>query len=280
LTWGGTGGDGGNIMSALDRTAGEAGNPAGPVASGNGQPGNDSPPGAPAALGFGSVDRNGYSPANHGTDGGPGGMGQAGGGGDGLASYVVTFQSGDIIGTTNYYVVGGGGGSGGSAGCGGWGGKGGGGGGASIAMLVVDSTVTLSGGKYRTGRGGPGALGSTGGLGGDGYPGAAGGLSTCDCTPQVTPGCGNTVCPRVRAQPGGKGGKGGQGGDGGPGGGGPSIPLVVSGPQPTTFALDFDPGPGGAGGIAAQDARGATGESMDSKVIGSPSPSTADAGTD
>ena len=75
-------------------------------------------------------------------------------------------------------------------------------------------------------------------------------------------------------------GKGGKGGDGGPGGGGPSIPLVVSGAEPTTFALDFDPGPGGVGALGAEGARGATGESMDSKVIASPTVNPADAGTD
>jgi hypothetical protein len=279
LTWGGQGGDGGNLKIGRNNTKGQAGNPAGPVAGGDGNPGRDSAPGAPAALGFGSVDGSGYSPTNYGADGEPGGMGQAGGGGDGLASYVVTFISGDIIGTTNYYVVGGGGGSGGSAGCGGWGGKGGGGGGASIALLVVDSTVSLSRGTYKTSKGGPGALGSAGGLGGDGFAGGTGGWSTCDCTPLVTPGCGSTVCPRVRAQAGGRGGKGGKGSAGGPGGGGPSIPLVVSGPEPTTYALTFDPGPGGAGADSGQDAQGAIGESVDRKVVSSPSANPPDAGT-
>jgi hypothetical protein len=280
LTWGGTGGNGGNVKTGRSSGAGKAGNPAGPVAGGNGQLGIDAEPGAPGAFGFGSVDSSGYSPANRGTDGEPGGMGEAGGGGDGLASYVVTFASGDIIGTTNYYVVGGGGGSGGSAGCGGWGGKGGGGGGASIAMLIVDSTVSLSWGAYQTGKGGAGALGSAGGLGADGAPGGAGGWSSCDCTPLVTPGCGSTVCPRVQAQAGGRGGKGGNGGTGGPGGGGPSIPLVVSGPTPTTNALTFDPGPGGAGADSGQGAKGAIGESVDSKVLTSPSVNTPDAGTE
>jgi hypothetical protein len=280
LTWGGTGGDGGNVETGRSNGAGLAGNPAGPVGGGNGQSGSDSAPGVPAGLGFGSVDSNGYSPTNRGADGDPGGMGQAGGGGDGLASYVVSFVSGDIIGTTNYYVVGGGGGSGGSAGCGGWGGKGGGGGGASIALLIVDSSVSLSWGAYKTGKGGPGALGSAGGLGADGAPGGAGGWSSCDCTPAVTPGCGTSVCPKKQAQAGGAGGKGGKGGAGGPGGGGPSIPLVVSGPEPTSYALTFDPGPGGAGADSGQGAKGASGESTDSKVVSSPSVNTPDAGTE
>jgi hypothetical protein len=147
-------------------------------------------------------------------------------------------------------------------------------------LLIVDSTVSLSWGVYRTGKGGAGALGSAGGLGAEGAPGGAGGWSSCDCTPAVTPGCGTSVCPKKQAQAGGAGGKGGKGGAGGPGGGGPSIPLVVSGPEPTIHALTLDAGPGGAGADSGQGAKGATGERVDSKVLSSSSATTPDAGTD
>jgi hypothetical protein len=274
-TSGGKGGQGGNLGKNVAATRGQPGVPPGPGAGGsNGPAGSDSAPGANAMLGFGSVDATGYLPTNHGEHGQPGGMGQAGTGGDGDTGYQLS--SGDIF--FPYYVVGGGGGEGGPGGCGGWGGKGGGGGGASIALLIVDSTVSISNGTYKTGRGGRGGLPSVGGLGAEGTAGALGGSSTCDCDPVRTPSCGSSVCPTARAQSGGKGGPGGKGGDGGPGAGGPSIPLVVTGPAPTSSGITCLPGSGGLGASAPNGAKAVDGLVQDRWFRSAPT--TSDGGTD
>jgi hypothetical protein len=252
-SWGGPGGHGGNLYFNDAATAGGVGSPIGPASGGTGAAGASPPPADGATVGFGAVDRAGYSPTNRGTDGSPGGIGQAGGGGDGGATYRL--EAGDIL--LPYYVMGGGGGQGGAGGCGGWRGKGGGGGGASIALLIVDSMVSLSWAGLSTGSGGPGGAGSVGGAGGPGAPGGQGGLSSCASTSTSVP------CTRVQAQQGGAGGPGGKGGDAGPGGGGPSIPLVVSGFEPALTAIRPLPGSGGVGASDANDKKAADGLSQD-----------------
>ncbi len=281
-TYGGSGGDGGNLYRGLAATCGGCGIP---VCSQDGDlalAGKDGGPGGPATLGFGSVGLDGYSPTNQGADGTPGENGQAGRGGCGQSSTMVPYPGiSDVISASSkYYIVGGGGGQGGAGGCGGWPGEGGGGGGASIALLVIDSTVSLARGTYTTRRGGAGALGSAGGPGGAGAPGGAGGLGSCECDPDWTPGCGTaSVCPRTAAQAGWSGGRGGKGGTGGPGAGGPSIPLVIVGQPPTLDAIQPEPGPGGLGAIDSLGRLGATGDSQDRKDLSGSSVNTPDAGT-
>jgi hypothetical protein len=127
-------------------------------------------------------------------------------------------------------------------------GRGGGGGGPSIAIIVGNSSLTLTENLIRTdlgGAGGPGGSGGRGGLGGPGGPQGllAGGASI--------------------AAPGGAGGSGGDSAPGGGGGGGPSIGVLANASSTVsmsgnTFQLGSG-GSGGAGGAAAQANGGAGG---------------------
>jgi hypothetical protein len=175
-----------------DYGAGQGGSGASCGGGGIGKDGNPAPA-ATAAAGAGTsgaLTASGFTPAN-GSDGGPGGPGQGGGGGAADAS--------------------GGGDSGAAGGCGGAGGTAGKGGGASIALLLLDSTVSVDAGSElvtgSAGDGGKGAAGqpgmATGGNGG--FPSALGGCQ------------------------GGKGGGGGAGSSGGGAAGGVSVPVVWKG---------------------------------------------------
>jgi len=171
-----------------------------------------------------------YVPSNVGSLGGYGRSGRGGGGGAGIRA----LHQGDLCCKPGH-----GGSQGGFGGCGGRPGSGGTGGGASIALVVIQSDVTLtwtrlvSGDGGKGGAGGPGGSAQTGGLGGDVYTTKSGRLSGV----------------------GGLGGPGGPGGSGGPGGGGPSLGLALSGsPRPHLEGVQVLLGLPGFGGDAARDA--------------------------
>jgi hypothetical protein len=129
-----------------DLGAGQGGTPGGTCATGVGLPGNPGPviSNAAGALTFGKLATSGWQPSA-GSDGTAGGPGQGGGGG---ASTTTA-----------------GGGGGGCGGCGGAAAFGGGGGGASIALLSLQSTVTMNAGSLTAldaGGGGAGAAGQPG----------------------------------------------------------------------------------------------------------------------
>ncbi len=163
---------------------GVSGTPTDCGAGGTGKSGAPAPatPAAAGASSLGTLSSSGWTPAS----GGDGALGSPGQGGGGGASTATS-----------------GGGGGGCGGCGGAGGPGGQGGGASIALLLLDTPITLgatvtltasdagAGGNGAAGQaaqtevgfngvgtppacnGGNGALGAAGGAGG----GAAGGVS-------------------------------------------------------------------------------------------------------
>lgn len=166
--------------------------------------------------------------AGKGGDGGNG-SGGGGGGGGGYGAYVPAFLPKALF----YGFAGGGGGGGG---CGGPGGGGGQQGGASIALLLVDSTISnlFNGANIIPGPGGNGGAGSSGGLGGSGgmgglpYSGRQISTPFVDYNGVVMPGFGSM---------GGKGGAGGAGAGGAGGSAGPSIGVALVGNS-------TDPGPG------------------------------------
>jgi hypothetical protein len=177
------------------------------------------------ASSYGTVAASGWTPGAGGA-GGNGLPGQGGGGGgDGAGAPHPT----------------GGGGGGACGGCGGAGGQGGGGGGSSFALLVYDSTVTVTNCVFVAGNGG---VGGTGGAGQQGQAGVLGGG-----TP-ATPGC---------LGGGGGAGSGGNGGGGGPGGISAGIALggsntvtvdgtaVNAGSTPANVTVGTGGGPGGGG---------------------------------
>ncbi len=261
-TWGGPGGDGGNVAAGgilLDTSdpgePGGEGQPAGASSGADGASGEDGAHGDAALSEFGSVDETGYVPSNTGADGEPGGTGIAGGGGDGGDSdnfYDDMYQL-----RTGEYYIGGGGGQGGPGGCGGEGGKGGGAGGASIALLAVRSGLALRRCDLSAADGGGGSRGGEGGEGSAGGAGGPGGWSSS-----------RYELERQQAQFGGTGGPGGRGGTGGPGGGGPSIALVVAGDEPALDSVNLSFVSGGQGGVRGEpEARAANGEAMQMKVI-------------
>jgi hypothetical protein len=191
--------------SACAGTSGDPGspNPSGTwsdpgygVAGGQGGSGQAGLPGGAgtdgAGAGGGTVVGSEWVP-NAGGNGAKGGDGSGGGGGAGGGSVHST-------GTCNDW--GGGGGGGGGGGCGGTAGDGGTGGGGSIALLIINSTVTAYYVVATTGAGGKGGNGRTGGSGGPGGTGGSGGGSSDE------------------GRAGGRGGDGGNGGRGGHGGGG------------------------------------------------------------
>jgi len=203
-TRGGRGGDGGG--SASSGTAGlpDLGAGAGGIVTktcnsgGGGGDGADAPPQppSPGAAKVGRISPTGWS-GIPGTDGTPGIPGQGGGGGAGAAT-------------------GGGGGGGGAGGCGGVGGTGGKAGGSSVALLVLNSTLSFDASELST---------ATAGNGGKGIAGQEGQLIAGSAGPFVSDGCG-----------GGKGGKGGKGGAGGGAAGGISAGIAYQGTAPTPDA--------------------------------------------
>lgn len=185
---------------------------------GVGSNGGDAPaaPWGAGALTAGLVDSTGWQPGN-GESGATGGPGQGGGGGASLG--VVPVRG--IVSR---------GGGGGCGGCGGNGGAGGRGGGASIALLVVDSEVTLSESVLVAGGAGAGGAGSAGQ---EGQLGGSAGAGVDGCR-------------------GGRGGTGGRGGAGGGGAGGISAGAVWIGTASPIFDASYvlkgDPGAAGIGG--------------------------------
>jgi len=181
---------------------------------GGGGDGDDASPvaagGGATSLGVPSV--SGWTPSA-GTDGSTGSPGQGGGGG----------ASRNNVGH---------GGGGGCGGCGGNGAKAGQGGGGSIALLAINSPLTLDGCKLTTkdaGNGGAGALGQPG---------------------QQDVGNGGNSIASANSCGGGTGGKGGAGGASGGGAGGVSVGIVWKGTTaPTVRNTTTTTGKAGAKGI-------------------------------
>ena len=217
-TKGGVGGNGGGAASGgglglPDLAMGKGGVQGSCSPNGTGQDGANAVSQLPAsgAMKLGTITPTGWSGVS-GADGAPGTPGQGGGGGTGAAT-------------------GGGGGGGGAGGCGGAGGTGGKAGGSSIALLVLNSTLTMTANELvavSAGKGGSGFVGQSGQT-----PGGSAGV-------QVPDGCG-----------GGKGGAGGAGGAGGGAAGGISAGIAyVSATVPTPdSATTITTGPAGAKGV-------------------------------
>lgn len=278
-------------------------------AGANGSPSvafSPSKPGLPGDA-FGSVGTSGYVADNIGGDGKQGYPGVAGKGGNGGGSCMLRignidgdsllYSSTDYIGTTcvsstswggattnawtsyagtqgtiHRNVVmfpGGGGGAGGTPGCGGYGGYGGKGGGASIALLVLDSEITLTNTDVSSGKGGKGgaaSAGTTGQLGGN--PGLAG-IANRSQLVKLPTWNGNVLITKANLDgANGTAGERGQSGSaGGPGGGGPSIAILWDGDVAPVFdtSVTLRFGEGGQGGTPiASDAAaaGRTGDCM------------------
>ena len=246
------GGRGGSGGYGADGAAGDpgAGTPAsagGPggalsvecgVRAANGIPGQPGSPGAAGSSG---------TPATNGgvvgnvwmlSSGGPGGRGGNGtgggaGGGGGSGPGVAGSCNADR---------GGGGGGGGGGGAGGYGAEGGGGGGASIALLLIDSSPTITSCAFISASGGDAGSGGNGSAGGKGGAGGAGGLG-------VHFGGSGGV--------GAAGGRGGASGGGAGGGGGPSWCIWRAGSSsPAVSLCTFTFGVGGRGGTGGLSGAG------------------------
>ncbi|WP_050429564.1 hypothetical protein [Chondromyces crocatus] len=251
---GGKGGDGGVLVGGAPQVAGsgEDGLPEpvdpdppnlgdGGVGEGvngasscrNGEPGADGESGTNGGgvSGRGSVSLTGYT----GVDGasGLGGQPGHGGGGGGAARGAQNITCNGVT----ISRVGSSGGAGGTGGCGGAGGHGGKAGGSSIALLVLDATVTLEGTTVTAGRAGHGGKGGEGQRGGQ--PGQGGGNGAGQ-------GAARQSCR------GGDGGLGGRGGHGGGGTGGHALGIAVDGDASVTGAtFVMDAAVAGDGGLGA-----------------------------
>ncbi len=216
-TIGGTGGNGG--VSATGGGPGQTGTLGGGGSAGktctsgqDGSAGAGDQHGTGAAT-LGSLTSGGWT-ATSGAQGTVGAPGQGGGGGGGSTD-------------------GGGGGSGGCGGCGGAAASGGDGGGASIALLVLDSNVSVAQSQLASDDAGAGGKGVAGQPGQS--PGGARGNGD------------NFGCQ------GGIGGPGGNGGAGGGGAGGVSAGIVHKGTAPTVDSnTTITPGKKGAPGIGGK----------------------------
>lgn len=201
-----------------------------PIVGRHGAAGDSGEDGA-GATEVGAVSSDSGWVAFPGLSGGVGHPGGGGGGGDGAWQN----SSG-----TSYFGGWVGGGSGGAGGCGGAGGPGGTAGGSSIALLALDSAVTLEGCNLVT------ASGRAGGAGAGGQAGQQGGNG--GDAPSV-------VIGEINSYPcaGGDGGQGGTGGDGGGGAGGVSVGVAWAGDFEPAVDTDTvitlgDPGAAGVGG--------------------------------
>lgn len=205
------------------------GSKGGNCSTGTGHDGSFGPGGDAGATPttVGALDATGWQPAA----GGPGGGGLVGEGGGGGAT---------LSGST------GGAGGGAPGGCGGVGGTGGGGGGGSIALILFNSSATLSQCSLEAKAGGDGGAGGTGQKAQSANFGGSAGTGGC---------------------PGGAGGGGGSGGGGGGGAGGISVGVLWKGSAPTidgaptqqadtiagiTVGVPGKAGAGGNGGAPAQ----------------------------
>jgi hypothetical protein len=240
---GGAGGATGTFICNGARTSCSCSSEPG-VDGGVGALGNAGAPG-PAGSGRGALVDETWR-ANQNQTGGPGGLGEPGAGGGGGGG------GGSCVEATATVAGSGGGGGGGAGGCGGTGGTGGTGGGASIALLLLDSRVSVEeGSRLNTRGGGPGGRGGNGGSGG---PGGSGGQGGQGDTVTSRPASVNYTSTSGSGGTGGNGGNGGNGGAGGGGGGGPSVGVwcdtaarLALADGGVTFAL----GEGGAGGASA-----------------------------
>ena len=164
----------------------------------------------------------------------PGMAGSGGGGGGGGSGVRVELC---VWGCSCMELPGSGGGAGGNGGCGGQPGSAGGWGGASIAILAVNSQLTIEHSTLRTGAGGQGGAGGAGGPGGQG---GMGGL-----------GAGNDDIED--SGDGGEGAQGGQGGGGAGGLGGFSLGILHLDVELNSQELTFDIGPAGQGGAGGEE---------------------------
>jgi hypothetical protein len=179
---------------------------------------------------YGMLSSSGWTPSG-GGDGDPGDPGQGGAG--------ATDPLYGRCGTPTQSLGGGGGGAGG---CGGSGGKGGGGGGVSIALVSIDSTVTVNECILTTGAAG---TGGAGGAGQDGQAGGSGGDDSSGSDPHAPGAAGGN----------GAGGSGGAGGTGGISVGMLSTMSMITSDSATTTTL----GAQGAGGVGGPAGRHPTG---------------------
>jgi hypothetical protein len=193
---------------------GQAGTPGSCASGGAGFDGANAPtlsPG-PGATTLGSLDATGWTPSP-GQDGQTGQPGQGGGGG---ASRNASGH----------------GGGGGCGGCGGNGGSSSQGGGASIALLVVDSELTIETGTLSA---------ADGGKGGDGHGGQPA---------QMDAGVGGSVVNAFNSCPGGNGGLGADGSSSGGAAGGVSIGILWKGnTAPSESGLTITTGTAGSKGL-------------------------------
>jgi hypothetical protein len=228
----GTGGSAGPSSGGGGLSCGD-GNPMPGGGGGTGCTGIVGTPGG-AGDGLGALSAAGVwtpSVAGSGVAGGRGGGG--GGGGAGGGENCTAFGACLSCGTGRGGGGGGGGGEGGTPGGGGLGG------GASIAVVLINSTLTLQAVRLQTVGGGNGGTGASGGPGGGGGPGGVGAPSGSS-----TEGGGGN---------GGNGGGGGTGGCGGGGGGGPSVGIWGTGPSSQYRELSATAlaiGSGGSGGTS------------------------------
>lgn len=229
------------------------------------------PGGQGAGASIGDFDISGYQPdvAASGTLGAAGANGTAGGAGTCVVCGTCgLFPLCDFIPDPGKTC-----GKDGLSGCGGGPGVPGGpatGGGSSIGVYAWDATVTINGGKIKSGDAGNGGSGGAGGNGGAATAGAAGAPAALCITACGAPDVVNSVClaPTMTrglgGAAGGAGGLGGAGGIGGGGGGGSSFATYQGnvGLVTTTASTTLAHGKAGAGGGAGAGA-GAPGAAAD-----------------
>jgi hypothetical protein len=216
------------IWEVAPQGQGAAPGDAGPGGSQNPAPGRDGANGRP----FGRVTEAGYEA----SDGEAGANGEPGAGRGGSAGLVPDRTPNKSDPSHWRGPTGAGGGAGGCAGLAGTPGRGGGG---SIAVLTLDSPLTLRNVALETSDAGKAGRGS---VGSSGTPGGIGGLPSLN------------------------GVSGSNGGVSGSGGAGPSVGVVVKGAKPTSENVTFQGGKGGAGAPAV---------TRDGRTLPATSPGTA-----
>lgn len=189
-----------------------------------GAPGRDGVDGSNAPP-VGRFSADGYVPA----EGSPGTDGTTGSGGSGgRGEKLLTDPNAPYVKTTSVWR-GYGGSGGGAGGCPGLAGTQGKGGGASVAVLLIDSAVSIDASEILSGRGGDPGLGALGTLP---TAGGAGGPSSAVST-----------LPLASGKPGGRGGAAGTSGNGSSG---PSIGIAHVGAAPSVAgSTKIAPGTGG-----------------------------------
>ena len=251
-----------DAIAAANGAKGDAGAAApASCAAGNGKVGTDGGQGAGAPPGAYDP-TNGYAPgaAAAGGAAGPGANGAAGG--LGLCVVCGTCAVNAAMTGCDFAPALGGPSCGkdGTPGCGGGAGGSGApasGGGSNIGLFAWDATVTVNGGKVRSGNAGNGGNGGSGGAGGAGTKGAAG-TATDLCVVGCTFDPMNSSCADVKGRADGgaagdAGGNGGGGGAGGGGGGGSSFAIYQGGQGlvTTSGSTSLAHGTAGTGGAPA-----------------------------